>query len=382
MKILQITKYFYPHSGGIETHVLEISKAIAERNQEVIVITTNHPRTNKFEIYHGVEIYRSEILFTIFRDPFALGMLINLLKKDYDIIHLHLPDPFSSFFAFFASIIRKKTLVVTYHADIIKEELHYKILKFFYSFFQNIVLMHSKVIIATSPNYAKESEVLRKFKSKIEIIPNFVDEKKFNPEINPKYIKERYSLKNKKVILFVGRLVPYKGVSYLIDAFSLVKKKIKNAKLLIVGSGPLENELKKKSENINDILFIKPRDLELPLIFRSADVFVLPSITRQEAFGIVLLEAMSSAIPCISTKISGMPFVLGDAGILVEPKNSKQLSEAIIKILSDETLAKELGRKARIRVEENFTKDKAVNKLIKLYARILISNKSETQAKS
>ncbi|MEM2918229.1 MAG: glycosyltransferase [Candidatus Altiarchaeota archaeon] len=381
MKILQITKYFYPHSGGIENNVLGISEGLVERKHKVIVLSSNFPKSAKYEIYHGVEIHRSRILFTVFRDPFALGMLINLLKKDYDLIHLHLPDPFSSFFAFFASIIRKKPLIVTYHADIIKEGLHYKILKFFYGFFQEVLLKHSKVIIATSPNYVNESEILRKFINKIEIIPNFVDEKKFSPEINPeklRKVKEKYSLTNKKVILFVGRLVPYKGISYLIEAFEEVKKKIKNAKLVISGSGPLEKKLKEKSRGVDDITFINANADELPLIFRSADVFVLPSITRQEAFGIALLEAMSSGVACISTKISGMPFVLGDAGILVEPKNSKQLSEAIISILSNKTFANELGKKARIRVEENFTKDKVVGKLINLYERVLIEDKSET----
>ncbi|MEM4347012.1 MAG: glycosyltransferase [Candidatus Altiarchaeota archaeon] len=381
MKILQITKYFYPHSGGIENNVLGISEGLVERKHKVIVLSSNFPKSAKYEIYHGVEIHRSRILFTVFRDPFALGMLINLLKKDYDLIHLHLPDPFSSFFAFFASIIRKKPLIVTYHADIIKEGLHYKILKFFYGFFQEVLLKHSKVIIATSPNYVNESEILRKFINKIEIIPNFVDEKKFSPEINLeklRKVKEKYSLTNKKVILFVGRLVPYKGISYLIEAFKEVKKKIKNAKLVISGSGPLEKKLKEKSRGVDDITFINANADELPLIFRSADVFVLPSITRQEAFGIALLEAMSSGVACISTKISGMPFVLGDAGILVEPKNSKQLSEAIISILSNKTFANELGKKARIRVEENFTKDKVVGKLINLYERVLIEDKSET----
>jgi len=374
MKILQITKYFYPNPGGIESHVLGIAEGLVKKEDngkrnEVIVLASNHPKTVKFEIYNGIKIRRSSIFFTLFRDPFTPGMLIDLLfREDYDLIHLHLPDPFNSFFAFFASILKGKPLIVTYHADIIKDKFYHKLFKFLYNFFQDFLLLrHAKVIIATSPNYAQSSETLRKFKEKIKIVPNFVDTKKFNPNVNGKEIKKRYSLKNKKVILFLGRLIPYKGVEFLIKAFPKVKEKIKNSILVIAGDGPLKENLKALCGKRKDILFIKPKNEEIPKLFAVSDVFVLPSITRQEAFGIVLLEAMSSGVPCISTKISGMPFVIDDAGILVNPKNSKELSKAIIKILSNENLAKEFSKKARKRVEENFTIERVVEKLMKIY---------------
>ena len=371
MKILQITKYFYPNPGGIESHVLGIAEGFAERKNRTIVLAANHPKTAKFENHHGIEIRRSEILFTLFRDPFTPGMLIDLFNEDYDVIHLHLPDPFNSLFALIASLLKRKPLVVTYHADIIKDRWYHKIFKFFYGFFQNLVLSQSKIIIATSPDYAHGSETLKNFRGKLKIVPNFVDEKKFNPDVKSEKVKRKYRLKNKKVILFLGRLIPYKGVSYLIKAFPDVKKNIKNAKLVIAGYGPLEKELKRMGKRMKDVLFITPTDDEVPALYNASDVFVLPSITRQEAFGIVLLEAMSSSVPCITTRISGMPFVISDTGILVEPENSEDLSAAILKILSNENLAQELGRKARMRVEENFTRKRVIEKLLQIYEEIL-----------
>ncbi len=357
---MQLTKYFHPNKGGIESNVLGISEELAKRGQEVLVLASNLPPTKKFEKYKGIKIKRSSIFFTLFRDPFTPGMFLDLLGEDYDLIHLHLPDPFNSILAVVASFLRRKPLVVTYHADIIKKRWYHQPFTFLYSFFQSLTLKKASLIIATSPSYAKESPVLRKFEfwEKLEVVPNFVDEKKFS-------IKKTRG--KGKVIFFLGRLIPYKGVSYLIKAFPQVKEKIKDAQLIIAGRGPLKKELRKESRGMDGISFIEPNDEELPSLYANCDIFVLPSVTRQEAFGITLLEAMISGKPCISTNISGMPFVIGDSGILVPPRNSKALGKAIIKILSDEKLAEKLGEKAKKRVEENFTKEKVVDKLIEVY---------------
>jgi rhamnosyl/mannosyltransferase len=377
MKILQITKYFYPNKGGIESNVLGISEELVKRGKRVTVLASNHPKTKRSEIYHGIKIKRSRIFFTLFRDPFHPGILIDLFQEKYDLIHLHLPDPFNSFFAWIASLLREKPLIITYHADILKERWYHKPFTFLYNFFQNLILNHSEFILATTPNYVKESSTLKKFEKKIKIVPNFVDFekfKKFNQKVEAneiKKIKRRYSLENKKIILFLGRLIPYKGVEYLIQAFSEVKEVMKDSILVIAGEGPLRKSLVELSRGMKDVVFIKTlKDEEVPSLFASCDVFVLPSVTRQEAFGIVLLEAMIMEKPVISTNISGMPFVVNKAGILVPPRDTQALSDAIIKILSDEKLAKKLGRKARRRVKEEFTREKVVDKIEKVYEEV------------
>jgi glycosyltransferase involved in cell wall biosynthesis len=236
-------------------------------------------------------------------------------------------------------------------------------------------LKHASSVLATSPSYAKGSPILRKFEfgGKLEIVPNFVDPRKFSPK-NKEKIGKKYSFpggKKRRIILFLGRLIPYKGVKYLLRAFPQVKKEIKNSLLIIAGRGPLKESLLRESRGMEGTLFIEPQDDELPPLYAISDVFVLPSVTRQEAFGITLLEAMSSGKPCISTNISGMPSVIGDAGILVPPEDNQALSEAIIKILTDGKLAKRLGKKARERVVKNFTGKKAVDKLMEVYEKCL-----------
>jgi len=370
MKIAQVTKYFYPHHGGIETHVLGISKGLIDRDIEVLVFTSNLPRSKKFEILDGIQIYRSLSFFTLSNDPFAPGILINLLKEEYDLIHLHLPDPFCSVFAFIASLIRRKPLIVTYHADIIRDQWYYRILNSVYEIFLFLILKHSKRIIATSPNYVKESKTLKKFEEKIEVVPNFVDIEKFNPNVKEE-IREKYNLKNKKVILFLGRLVPYKGVEYLIKAFSNVKKEFRNSALIIAGDGPLKEKLKEMAKEIPDVIFLNINEEKIPQYYAACDVFVLPSITRQEAFGISLLEAMASGKPCIATKISGMPYVIGKTGILVKPRDINSLSNAIIRLLQDKKLSEELSKKARRRVEKEFTLERVTNALFSIYCHAL-----------
>ncbi len=367
MRIAQLTKYFYPHRGGIESNVLGISQGLAERGNEVVVFTSNIPKGRSYEILDGIKIHRSSNLFTIFNDPFTPGVIIGLLKEDYDLIHLHLPDPFYSIFALIASILRKKPLIVTYHADIIKDEWYHKPFKFIYNFFLYFVLRHSRKIIATTPNYVEGSSILRRFKNKIEIVPNFVDTEKFNPGVDGSRIRRLYNLNEKKIILFIGRLVPYKGVEYLIRAFAEVKKELDNSALVIVGDGPLKKKLKNLAENMEDVYFVNPDDNDIPLYYSSCDVFVLPSVTRQEAFGISLIEAMACGKPVIAINISGMPYIVGDAGIVIEPKNAAALRDAILKILSDKKLAGELGKRARDRVEENFTSNIAVDKIERVY---------------
>lgn len=366
VRIAQITKYFHPHVGGVESNVLGISKALVKRGHEVLVFTSNIPVTKKEDIISGIEVYRGTSYITLFNDPLFPEILISMLSEDYDLIHLHLPDPFTSVLALVVSLLRNKKLVVTYHADILKDKWYHKPFKLLYLPFQDLVLRRANNIIVTSPNYARESSVLMKFKDKIEVVPNFVDTTRFNPNVDGKGIREEYDLENKKIVLFVGRLVEYKGIIYLIDACALVNEKIGNVFLVIAGNGPLKDTLIKYAEE-DDVIFLDINDAELPELYASCDVFVLPSVTRQEAFGVTLLEAMASGKPCITSNISGMPYVVRGCGITVAPMDVKGLKEAILKILNDDKLATNLGRKGRERVEENFTIEKVIEQIEKIF---------------
>ncbi|MBN2251490.1 MAG: glycosyltransferase [Candidatus Altiarchaeota archaeon] len=369
MKIAQVTKYFFPHRGGIETHVLGICKEFLEKGHEVDVYTSNKPKSREREDICGIKVFRSRVFFTLFNAPFSPGIFINLMRWKYDIIHVHLPDPFNSVFALLAAKARSKPLFVTYHADIIKDNWYHTPFRLIYGLFLDGVLSAAVKIAATTPNYVNKSQISARYRKKVEIVPNFVDAARFNQSVDGSVLRERHGLGDRKVILFLGRLVPYKGVEYLIKAFAKVKERRDDAVLVIAGSGPLEKELKDLAEEsgIKDVLFVKASDEDIPGYYAACDVFVLPSVTRQEAFGIALLEAMASGKPAVTTNISGMPYVIGDAGITVKPRDVDGLSHALVEILADEQLAKNLGEKGRARVVKEFSQKKVAEKILELY---------------
>lgn len=372
MHVAEVSKYFYPYAGGLESNVLDLVKWLTRKGVDVSCITSLEPDTKTRGVLHGANVFRSRIVFTLFNAPFNPGTLPNLIRSEYDLIHLHLPDPFNSIFACIAARVKNKPLVVTYHADIIKDRWYHLPFRLVYSFFLRRVLKQARVIIATSRDYAEYSSALEGFRDKICVVPNYVDAHRFTPDTDGTVIKERHSIEDKKVILFVGRLVPYKGVEYLIKAFNGIKKHVSDTALLIVGDDLLRNDLEKlaSSLNLEDVLFTgKVSNNDLPAYYAACNVFVLPSISRQEAFGISLIEAMASGKAVVGTNIkgSGVPYVIGDCGITVEPKSVGDLEEGVVKILNDNRLAQELGKRGRERVEKEFSIDSACKRIFDIF---------------
>lgn len=372
MHVVQVTKYFFPHKGGMESQVLGIAEGLVGEHK-VSVLTSNAPVTANFELIGGINVYRSRVFFTLFNGPFAPGILVDLFKREYDLIQVHLPDPFNSLFALCASKLRNKPLVVTYHADIVKNKLVHKPFKFIHNFLSYAVLSQAKKIIATSPDYITCSDVLPQFRNKITVVPNFVDTRRFYPR-DGRVVRKQLGLEDKKIILFVGRLVPYKGLEYLIDAFRLVKEKRRDVALLIIGGGKPDYMTKLVNQAGNDVFFLTATDEELPYYYSACDVFVLPSVTRQEAFGIVLLEAMACGKPVIGTRVGGVPYVVGESGLTVEPRNTQELYHAIQKILSDSPHFSHYSFTKFLRVKDRFIQNNVTKEIIDLYKKVKEQN--------
>ncbi|MEA1924437.1 MAG: glycosyltransferase [Candidatus Altiarchaeota archaeon] len=366
--IAQVTKYYTPHRGGMESHIQGISEELAKKGLRVEIYTSNIPPGEGNEEVGGVSVYRSSSWFTLSNGPFTPGLLIQLLLGDYDLVHVHLPDPFNSLYAYLASCSKNKPLVVTYHADIIKKRWFEKILYLLYKPILHLTLGRAEKIITTSETYIEGSSLLERFRDKIDVVPNFVDHHRFNPEVDGSGIREKHNIGNKKMVLFVGRMVEYKGIGYLIEAF----RDVRDAVLVVVGDGPLREELVKQASDVKNIIFVHDvPGKELPEYYAACDLFVLSSITRQEAFGITLLEAMASGKPCITTNISGMPYVVGDCGIKITPKNTTALTYAITELLRNDADLKERGGCGRRRVNEQFTKEKVTERTFNIYGDIL-----------
>jgi rhamnosyl/mannosyltransferase len=256
-------------------------------------------------------------------------------------------------------------LIVHYHLDITKQ----KILRHLFTNQTKKLLDRAIKVIATSPNYVEGSYFLTLVKDKVKVIPNTFNEKLLHPSRNVlnlvDEIKEKY--KDKHLVFFVGRHVSYKGLIYLIKATKFLSD---DYRIVIAGYGPLTYEL---SQNTNPIIeFIGSIDDDMKLAYLTAcDCFAFPSISKNEAFGIALLEAMVAKKPSVTFRVngSGISYVCpkGVCGLEARLYDFRELASNITKICEDNELSEMLGSNAYNRALRLFSIDNFNNLLLMLY---------------
>ena len=372
MKILHIGKYYPPYFGGIEKVNYDIVEGLNMNGVQTDVLCSNHNKGNAFsEVPY--KTYRTHTLKFIASTPLSYSIITTLKKiqDNYDIIHVHLPNPMANLAIF---ITRPKAkIILHWHSDIINQKNLLKL----YSPLQAWLLKRANKIVITTPTYLEGSDTLKKYKNKIVCIPIGIDNKELFIDQNTlNNLKNKY--KGYKIIFSLGRLVYYKGFEYLIET---VKSLPNDIIILIAGIGELKEKLQEhiSKHNLQDRVKLlgKIPFKELGAYYQLCDIFCLPSTERSEAFGVVQIEAMAFGKPIISTSIkgSGVDWVnLNDvSGIIVPPKDTNKLAEAVTALLTDEEKYQWLSIGAKKRYEEEFTKDKMVNSFKNLYLEILES---------
>ncbi|MEJ5065632.1 glycosyltransferase [Erwinia sp. MYb375] len=365
MKVLHLSKYYKPFSGGLEQVVADICEGLVEKGISTDVLCVNHLK-EKFKTYsyNSVNVSSCPSNFHNNSADFSLSYINKCrhMIKDFDVIHVHLPNPLANI-ALMASSLRAKKIVVHWHSDIIKQ----KKLKYFYQPFQNWLLRRADKIITTSLVYGQQSKDLTDFQEKVVVIPIGIKDGflKSDPAVVNK-IKNDYS--DKKIVFSLGRLVYYKGFEYLIEAANFLPS---NTVIVIGGTGPdkakLEKviELNNLSEKVKLLGFVKDEDL--PSWYEACDVFCLPSIEKSEAFGVVQLEAFSLNTPVVSCDIpgSGVGWVNrhGVSGLVVKPRSPEELAEAINAITSNSVVFGTI----KDYFEKNFDSKVMVEKTYDLY---------------
>lgn len=231
-------------------------------------------------------------------------------------------------------------------------------------------------LVVTISNYSLE-KIQKHYSidsSKVRIVPNGVDVEKFKP-MDVKNVRRQFGLGNEPCVLFVGSLIPRKGLSFLVEGAKKVIKEKAETKFLIAGEGPLKNQLKVSLENANlsgNFKFLgNLKDDALTAVYNCADVFVLPSI--QEGQGIVLLEAQASGKPVVAFDLGGVNEAVrnGETGLLVKRGSSVELADALLRLLSDKLLREKMGANGRGFVTQNFTWDICAQKMLKVYREAL-----------
>lgn len=371
IKILHIYKYYIPFMGGIEKTIQLIAENLRGNKIDCKVLACAHNRTLKTtkEMIGNVDVVRTNSLGTFFSTPLSTSFFFNFrrLSQEADILHLNSPFPLGEF-CYLIIRPKGKRLVVTYHSDI--SQTRWACFAPFYKYVSIALLESADRIIVTSPAVIESSPVLHSFADKCQVIPLAIDLSKWvlaSPE-KIDDLRDRLRIENEKIVLFVGRLNYQKGVYYLINAMLKI-----NARLIIVGSGELKEHLEKESIKIgtnHKINFIgRATEDELKTYFSIADVFVFPSVTGGETFGLVQLEAMAYGVPVINTDLpTGVTFVSQNnlTGITVPPRDSNALANAINNILQNDEMRQRFSENCKMRVQL-FSMERMVVDMQKVY---------------
>jgi glycosyltransferase involved in cell wall biosynthesis len=371
MRVLQLGKYYYPFMGGIETHVEMLCRGLkGEVDVEAIVFNTE-VRTLRENI-DGVRVTRCAEFLRVASNSVSLAMVAELSRRDFDVLHLHVPNPIAAAAYLAARKPRRHRLVITHHSDIVRQTR----MKQFVRPIMRLVMERADAVVATSPDYLASSEELQPYLKKCQVIPYGIDLDRFQPEprdtLAAAEIRKRFP---GPIILAVGRLIYYKGFDIAIKAMAQVP-----AILLLVGEGPLRGTLEALSREFGltqRVHFIGGvHNHALLPYYLASDIFVLPSIARSEAFGIVQLEAMACRLPVVNTQLdSGVPYASRhlETGLTVPPGDVAALSNALKRLLERGSDRKYFGNAARVRVERDFSAKKMTRHHLNLYADLLNS---------
>jgi glycosyltransferase involved in cell wall biosynthesis len=359
MSLLHIGKFYPPHAGGMETHL----KALATRQSkslDVEVIVANDSLRTSSAVVDGVSVVRVCSLGVFASVPVCPTLVKQLRTRRPDIVHLHLPNPGAA--AGYLLSGHTGALVLTHHSDILGR----KQLRRVSDRVMQRVMERASAIIVTSHRYAETSPELLPFLDKCKVVPLGFDPATLGPRQpdRSRHIQKTYG---KPLLISVGRLVPYKGFEYLIRAMARVP-----GNLLIIGTGPSHGRLKQLIEQLRlgDRVHLLGYVDDLRPYYDVAEIAVVPSITRAEAFGIVQLEAMFCGKPIINTNLdSGVPEVSrhGETGLTVSPADEVALADAINQLLSDADMCRRMGAAGKSRVASEFDFSDMVRRTAEVY---------------
>lgn len=357
-RVLQVGKFYPPHYGGIETHLQVLCDGLRD-HADVRVLVSSDDRSHSLEVIDGIPVERLGTRFTLAGAPICPGMSRRIRESAADVVHLHLPNPAATM-AYLASRHRGR-LVVSYHSDVVRQ----RVLDAAFQPILRRLLDRADAIIAATPNYVESSPTLARYRDRTHVIPYGIPIAGFERRDDAvAALRERFG---PRMVLGVGRLVYYKGFEHLVEAMDRV-----DGHLVIVGSGPLRRPLEERvrAMGLEDRVTLMGGVEDTVPFYHAAQVFVLASIARSEAFGIVQIEAMACGRPVVNTRLdSGVPFVSrdGESGITVPPADPAALADAINRLLDDAALRDTLGRAARARVEREFSQEVMVRRVLGLY---------------
>ncbi len=368
MKVLQVAKFYHPFIGGVEKVVQEIAEGL-NNTIDMRVLVCRILGFGKEAIVNGVRVAYASCVGVFLSMPISLSLpfLLRRMSSGCDILHFHGPFPLGEL-AFLLVRPRART-IVWWHMDVIRQK---RMRALYRPVLLRFLRRVDRIIVAT-PQHIDSSPVLPAFRDKCEVIPYGIEIERFRMSPAAREASDRVRERHgARIVLFVGRLVYYKGVTHLVRAMQQI-----DAKLLLVGDGPLKEDLRRAAADLGVAdkvcLLGGLSDDEITAHYHACDVFVLPSVANTEGFGLVQLEAMACGKPVVNTNLpTGVPYVSvdGETGITVPPGDSLAIAAAVNRLLGDPDLRRRLGENGRRRVENGFTRQRMVEKVLDLYRRL------------
>jgi glycosyltransferase involved in cell wall biosynthesis len=356
-RVLHVGKFYPPHAGGME----RVVETLCQSTRGLVdnhVLVANDSRETIEEVRDGVRVTRAGTIGAVGSVHIAPTFAWWLRKIPADLIVLHEPNPWA--LLSYAIARPRAALMIWYHSDVIRPPLQYTL---FYAPMARFAYGRARRIIVSSPALAEHATVLEPYKDRIRVIPFGIDPAAWTAGSGAA------PPAGEPFVLFAGRHVAYKGVDVLLRALAGSEWRA-----VIAGDGPRRTAWVQLARELGlDGRVTFPGeipDAELHRLMDACAVFVLPSVTRAEAFGYVQLEAMAAGKPVISTDVpSGVSWVNqgGRTGLVVPAGDADALRAAMRRLLEDAALRSRMGAAGRARVEEEFTIGRLRERLRLLY---------------
>ena len=372
IKVLHISKYYPPYIGGMESFCHDIVLALKKTDKfEQKVLCYNDKKETVEDINDGVAIIRVGISNVLFSQPISreygkkLTNVVETFKPD--IIHFMYPNPFA------AHYLLKLKWTGILHLDWICDIIKQRGIRLLFKKQNKKLLKRANFVTSITPTYFKDTDYLPSYKGPHDFIACRIGDARMN--VNKKQIDMANEIKkahkSKKIIFFFGRHTEYKGLKYLIDSDKYLNHE--KIDIVIAGQGELTEKLKKQAKKYSNIFFVgKLSDDDINSYLMATDIFAFPSITRNEAFGISLAEAMYFGKPACTFTIDGSGVnwvsINNITGLEASNKNVKEFADNLMRLVNDQNLYNRLSEASRLRCKEYFTKEVFDNKVISIYS--------------
>ena len=372
MKVLQISKFYWPVMGGIESVAWELSEGLNRAGVQADVLCSNQRRqTTREKFSTGYDVVRTAshgMLLSTSMSPAMVRQLCRLAPA-YDVLHVHMPDPMAALAVWVAR--PRGAVVVHWHSDVIRQRKALKL----YEPLQRWLLQRANAVVATSEAYSAASDSLRAWRSRVEVVPIGISDR-YSAKVSEQAAALRQRFRKRRIVFSLGRMTYYKGFDVLIEAAAALPD---DCVVLIGGDGELLEHYRsmviKRGLAGKVHLLGHIAHLDLPSYYEACDVFCMPSTVRAEAYGVAMVEAMVMGKPIVATDIagSGVPWVNvhGVTGYNVPVRQPALLAAALLQLLCDQPLRQSMGAASRQRYLQEFNAELMTQRTIDLYRRLM-----------